>query len=115
MAIFEKNEDDKKQAKGSGVLAAHLRAVLVKPRVSEKAVRANNAGKYIFEVLKSANKISVKKAIEGIYNVKVVQVNMISMEGKKRNYGRTSGTMSDFKKAIVTLKSGDKIEIGEAV
>ncbi len=86
------------------------RAILIKPRISEKASHAATNGKYIFVVAKQANKVEVKKAIEKSYKVTVTQVNIINTEGKKRNYGRTNGKMSDFKKAIVTLKAGQKIE-----
>ncbi len=114
MAIFDKTtEDQKTETKTASVqrVSTDLRAVLVKPRVSEKANLLSNNGKYIFEVHRNANKISVKKAVEQAYAVKVTQVNIITMEGKKRSYGRTSGKMSDFKKAVVTLKKGDKIDL----
>jgi large subunit ribosomal protein L23 len=84
--------------------------ILVKPRISEKAALLAKLNKYVFNVAKSANKISVKRAVEKQYTVKVLQVNMVNTEGKSRNYGRTSGKMSDFKKAIVTIKEGQKIE-----
>jgi large subunit ribosomal protein L23 len=115
MAILEKTTEDKKTTAKAGnakPLAADLRSVLVKPRISEKAVKSSESGKYIFEVSKKANKISVKKAVEHSYHVSVVQVNMINTDGKHRS-GKTPGKMSDFKKAIVTLKKGDKIEVGE--
>jgi len=89
---------------------ADLRSVLIKPRISEKAGQFEKMGKYVFEVSNKANKVSVKKAVEQQYQVKVVRVNMIKMEGKTKNSGRVSGKTSDFKKAIVTLKQGQKIE-----
>lgn len=94
----------------TGKVHANLRAVLVKPRISEKSSQLAKLNKYVFNVAKSANKISVKSAVEQQYSVKVLQVNMVNTEGKSRNYGRTSGKMSDFKKAIVTIKEGQKIE-----
>ena len=102
-----------KESKGSMVpveYAEIVGKVLVQPRVSEKASRLSNQGKYVFLVSRSANKVSVKAAVEKAYKVKVTQVNITNTEGKKRTYGRVSGKMSDFKKAIVTLKEGDKIE-----
>ena len=57
-----------------------------------------------------SNKVEVKKAVEAAYKVKVTQVNIITNQGKSRNFGRTSGMTSGFKKAIVTLRKGDKIE-----
>ncbi len=115
MAIFSKKSDDEKKETVAGATVAtsssvKVPAVLLQPRISEKAGHLVSLNKYVFKVKNSANKIEVKKAVENAYKVKVTQVNIIRMEGKHRNYGRTSGKMSDFKKAIVTLKKGDKIE-----
>ncbi len=85
-------------------------SVLVQPRLSEKASKLAASNKYVFRVLNTANKVEVKKAVEKAYRVHVVQVNMITTQGKSRTFGRTSGRTSDFKKAIITLKQGDKIE-----
>ena len=101
---------EKTQEVVTGKVHADLRAILVKPRISEKVTAMAKLNKYVFNVGKQANKISVKRAVEQQYTVKVLQVNMINTEGKSRNYGRTSGKMSDFKKAIVTIKEGQKIE-----
>ena len=116
MAIFENTtESETTGAKKSGIaMPQALQSILIKPRISEKAAKANEAGKYIFEVARKANKISIKKAVEKTFNVTVVQVNIINTEGKKRTYGKTSGTMSDFKKAIITLKKGQTIDTPQA-
>ena len=85
------------------------------PRLSEKANKMVALNKYIFKVSPSTNKISVRKAVESQFGVKVATVNMIVSEGKIRRYGKTSGKMSDYKKAIVTLtKDSKKIEAVEA-
>lgn len=110
MAIFSEKSDKKTENLSSSVPAVKIPAVLVQPRVSEKAGHLASLNKYVFKVLKSANKVEVKKAVESAYKVKVVAVNMVLNKGKHRNFGRTSGRTSDFKKAIVTLKQGDKIE-----
>lgn len=118
MAIFSKKENTEKQEQQPAAdKPAHMlgssrafAGIIVQPRISEKANHLVSANKYIFDVLNSANKIEVKKAVENAYKVKVTQVNMIKVKGKNRNYGRISGRTSDFKKAIVTLKKGDKIE-----
>ena len=117
MAIFDKTEsEEQKTVPGKkGVNPSFVRGVLIKPRTSEKSSQSKNAGRYIFDVTKDANKISIRRAVEMQYNVKVVRVNTVTTEGKHRNYGKTSGKMSDFKKAIVTLKDGDKIELGETI
>ncbi|MEK7190109.1 MAG: 50S ribosomal protein L23 [Patescibacteria group bacterium] len=89
--------------------------LLVKPLVTEKITYLQSDGKYGFEVLPVANKQEVKKAIEAIYNVHVVKVHMINCLGKKVRYGRMSGKRKDRKKAIVTLKKGERIEVHKNV
>ncbi len=108
----KKTENSKTEAAASPavIASAGLQSVLVQPRISEKASHMTSAGKYVFVVANKANKVEVKKAIEATYKVRVVQVNMISVKGKNRNFGRRVGKTSKFKKAIVTLKKGDKIE-----
>ncbi|EKE25519.1 MAG: hypothetical protein ACD_5C00132G0001 [uncultured bacterium] len=69
---------------------------------------ANN--KYTFKVTKKATKTQVKRAIEGMYKVKVEKVSVVNVLAKKKAYGRHEGTISGFKKATLTLKKGDKIE-----
>ncbi|MDE2311981.1 MAG: 50S ribosomal protein L23 [Patescibacteria group bacterium] len=84
--------------------------VLWGPRVSEKSGRLTESGKYVFNVAKSANKVEIKKAVEKAYHVNVTQVNIINNKAKARNYGRAVGHTSPFKKAVITLKKGQKIE-----
>jgi large subunit ribosomal protein L23 len=107
------NKTEKKEAKTSAktvVSSPILQSVLVKPRISEKSAALANSGKYVFVVTGSSNKVEVKKAIETTYKVRVTQVNIVVNKGKTRNFGRTAGKTSGFKKAIVTLRKGDKIE-----
>ncbi|MCG2693579.1 50S ribosomal protein L23 [Candidatus Parcubacteria bacterium] len=70
---------------------------------------------YAFEVKPKANKVQIKKAIETYYNVRPVKVNIINIQGKNVRWGRTRGRTQDSKKAIVTLRQGDKIEVYEGV
>ena len=84
--------------------------VLVEPWITEKTHAAIADNKYTFKVIRSATKMEAKKAIEGIYNVKVEKVTVVNIKAKKRAYSRHEGTKSGFKKATVTLKKGDKIE-----
>ncbi|PIR96448.1 MAG: 50S ribosomal protein L23 [Candidatus Doudnabacteria bacterium CG10_big_fil_rev_8_21_14_0_10_42_18] len=84
--------------------------VLVQPRVSEKAGQLAKLNKYVFLVEFGANKISVKKAVEKTYKVKVIRINVINMRSRERMFGRIKGKTSGFRKAIVTLKQGDRIE-----
>lgn len=89
--------------------------VLVKPLITEKVSYLSSYGQYVFEVSPKTNKIEIAKAVERAYGVKPVSVNIIRVRGKKVRYGKTSGMTKNWKKAIVTLKSGDKIEIHEGV
>ena len=87
---------------------------LVVPRISEKAGKLNALNKYVFTVYGSSNKIEVRKAIEKQYGVKVADMNMITMAGKSRRYGRRTGITQAYKKAIVTLtKDSKKIDLVE--
>ncbi len=70
-------------------------------------MQSNNT--YTFKVSMNANKIEIKKAIETIFSVKVLNVNTITMMGKPKRLGRYNGKRPDWKKAIVTLRAGDKI------
>ncbi|MDP2921087.1 MAG: 50S ribosomal protein L23 [Candidatus Omnitrophota bacterium] len=67
--------------------------------------------KYLFHVSGDANKIQIKQAVEDIYNVTVTKVNTVKVRGKWRRVRYKEGKSPDWKKAIVTLKQGDKIEI----
>lgn len=81
---------------------------LVIPRLSEKAGKMNAINKYVFTIFGKTNKIEARKAVEAQYGVKVAQVNMITMAGKSRRYGRRTGITQAYKKAIMTLKPGSK-------
>ena len=83
--------------------------ILYHHHLSEKTNQFSQSGRYVFRVSKKANKIEVKKAIESVYDVHVVKVNMINTPGKVRRQGRTFGRTQDWKKAIVTLKTGEQI------
>lgn len=89
--------------------------VLKKPVVSEKSMGLLAENKYTFLVNPDANKIEIKHAVEKAFNVKVTDVKTISVKGKAKRVGRFVGKDSDKKKAIVTLKDGDKIEVFDGV
>jgi len=78
---------------------------------TEKGTAIETDGKYIFQVTAKANKVQVKKAVEEIYKVKVITVNTAIMPGKSKRVRQEYGYTSDWKKAVVTLKKGQKIEI----
>lgn len=85
--------------------------ILVGPHITEKAAIAEANGEYIFIVAKSANKIQITKAISDTYGVKVEAVRIINTKGKKRRRGQYIGVTSGFKKAVVKLVNGEKIEL----
>lgn len=87
--------------------------IILKPIVTEKSAVFENTGKYIFKVYPGTNKIEVKKAVEKIFGTKVLSVNILNTRLKIKKRGKTSGTVSGYKKAIVTLKKGEKIKIRE--
>ena len=71
--------------------------------------------KYLFEVSPKANKVEIKKAVQAVYGVSPVKVNIINLSGKKIRYGKVRGKTKDKKKAIITLKQGETIEVYEGV
>ena len=92
-----------------------MRDVLIRPVITEKSAAMMEEGKYTFRVPLTANKVQIRQAVEKIFNVKVDKVATIRVEGKRKRMGRTVGKRSDYKKAIVTLKAGESIEIFEGV
>lgn len=93
----------------------HPRNIVISPIITEKSsTQAQTTNTYTFKVSINANKIEIKHAIEKIFSVKVLDVNTIRMLGKPKRLGRYSGKRPDWKKAIVTLRAGDKIADFEA-
>lgn len=78
---------------------------------TEKGSVAVEQNKYFFAVDRSANKIQIKQAVESVYKVKVDSVNTVVMPGKLKRVRRDAGQTPDWKKAVVTLKDGHKIDI----
>jgi large subunit ribosomal protein L23 len=93
----------------------HLYEVLRRPLITEKNAVLQMEGKYVFEVAAEATKPQVKQAVELAFKVKVTGVNVMTMPGKERRIGRRNVRKPSWKKAIVTLQSGDKIEFFENV
>ncbi len=89
--------------------------IILKPVITEQSMDCAAQGKYTFRVASDSNKFEIKDALEKIFKVKVMKVNIINISGKERRRGRIVGKTSSWKKAIVTLKKGDKIEIFEGV
>jgi large subunit ribosomal protein L23 len=99
--------EDKPKALKDNTGLAHR--ILKHHHLSEKTNTFSTTGRYVFIVSPAANKIEVKKAVEKVYDVHVTKVNIVNVLGKSRRQGRISGRTSDWKKAIVTLKAGEKI------
>ena len=88
-----------------------LLQVLLAPHVSEKATMiAEKHRQVVFKVRRDANKLEIKKAVEGLFNVKVESVNTTLTKGKNKRFGRFEGKRSDWKKAYVTLAQGQEID-----
>lgn len=91
------------------------RDILIKPIVTEKSMSLLEGNKYTFLVSPEANKVEVKKAVEDLFKVKVLKVNTMVVKGKQKRVRNIIGRTSDRKKAIVTLREGDKIELFEGM
>ena len=92
------------------------REIVLRPLITEKGSRLKTvSNQYLFQVDREANKIQIKKAVEEIWNVRVTDVRTIHMRGKKKRMGRFEGRRPDWKKAVVTLKQGETIELFEGV
>jgi len=91
------------------------RDIIKKPVISEKSVAHMEHNKYTFKVDLKANKIEIKNAVEVIFKVRVLDVKTMVVKGKMKRLGRNIGKRPDWKKAIVTLVEGDKIEIFEGL
>lgn len=94
---------------------SELPVILERPVITEKGVAAAQFNKYTFKVRRDANKIQIRRAIEELFDVHVTKVNTMNVRGKKRRLGRfKEGRTAAWKKAIVTLREGETIQIYEA-
>ena len=92
-----------------------LHEILKRPLITEKNATFQPTGKYVFEVGGRANKMQIKNAVEEAFKVTVTAVNIITIHGKEKRVGRRIVVTSPSKKAIVTLKAGDKIDLFESL
>lgn len=94
----------------------HVFDVIKKPLFTEKGMDMKESeNKILIQVNTDANKHEIKQAMEEIFKVKVDKVNVVNIKGKKRRYGKSIGMRSDKRKAIVTLKQGEKLDFIEGV
>ena len=89
--------------------------VLLKPNITEKSTILQESGKYTFQIARRANKIEVKAAVEKGFDVTVVGVNITKNHGKRKRYGPRVSKKPDIRKAVVTLKPGDRINLIEGL
>jgi len=88
-----------------------LYTILDAPRITEKATLCQEKdNQVIFKVLRSANKAQIKAAVEKMFDVKVLGVQTVNVQGKIKRFGRTMGRRKDWKKAIVRLEAGQSID-----
>jgi len=88
--------------------------IVLRPIITEKSsLLKDNTNQYVFEVRRDANKIEIRKAIEKLFKVKVLSVQVSMMDGKVRKVGRFSGKKPDWKKAVIKVSPKDKITIFE--
>ena len=86
-------------------------SIIKQPLKTERTTLMRQYNRYVFVVDPASNKIEIKRAVENIFNVRVVDVRTMNVLGKKRRMGMKTGKQPDWKKAIVTLKEGEKISI----
>tara|TARA_B100000315_G_scaffold232803_1_gene245359 strand:- start:846 stop:1130 length:285 start_codon:yes stop_codon:yes gene_type:complete len=93
----------------------NIHQVLIKPTITEKSTLLQESGKYTFQVAPKANKVEVKQAVEINFDVTVMDVNITKIHGKRKRYGPRPAKQPDIKKAVVTLKPGDRINLIEGL
>ena len=115
MAIFSKKKSDgekkPEKAAASAATVDHLAwKVLVEPYVSEKATDLAKENRYVFRVADDSNKIQIKKAVKELYGVDAVSVNIVNIPRRKKRLGKYRGWKKGFKKAVVEVKEGQRID-----
>lgn len=89
--------------------------ILIRPLITEKTSFLGQYNQYVFEITPKANKIEIARAFKNLYGIKPISINIMKIKGKEVRYGRTSGRTKNRKKAVITLKQGEKIEVYEGV
>lgn len=111
-AVVVKEGKDEKEKKNNVV---GTKLVILRPLVTEKAAYLASQGKYVFEISKTSGQVEVKEEITRIYGVRPAKVNIQNYRGDRVRFGRRMGKKKSWKKAIVTLAKGDKIDVHEGV
>lgn len=89
--------------------------IIIRPLITEKNTNLMQLNKYSFEVDRNANKYQIKQAVQTIFSVEVTAVHTMNVRGKMKRRGQKFGYTADWKKAIVTLAEGNRIELFEGV
>ena len=92
-----------------------IHRILIRPTITEKSTLLQESGKYTFQVAQRANKVEVKEAVEKSFGVTVMDVNITKLHGKVKRYGPKLSKHPDVKKAVITLKPGDRINLIEGL
>jgi large subunit ribosomal protein L23 len=103
------------KAKKVEAINASLFDIILRPVVTEKSTAGSEHNKLVFVVRKDADKPTIKEAVEKIFGVSVVDVNTVTTKGKQKRFRGILGQRSDVKKAIVTLKQGESIDLAAGV
>ncbi len=114
--VKKKDSKTRSKKKDKGLVVPEEKAtlinkVLVKPMISEAVMRAQELGKYTFKVTPSATKKEVALAVESLYNVTVRKVNIVNYKAQSKMFRGIKGSRKGYKKAIVSLRKGDKIKL----
>lgn len=109
----EKRKEENKKTKSEALKkASHFDSkTFIRPHIAEKSTSLNEKGVYVFEIANKTNKVMVKQAIKEKYGVTPKKINIINLPAKKISFRGRKAIKSGFKKALVFLKKGDKIEI----
>lgn len=110
---MEKTKGQKNNPESQKASSNLMEKVLIEPLVTEATAILAEENKYVFKVGSSAAKQQIKQSIETLYSVKVIGVNTLNVPRKKRRTRNSIGWKTGFKKAIVTVKEGDKISLYE--
>lgn len=119
MAIlgFKKRKDEKKEQATQAVkpvvgstVSSNPTSVIIRPRITEKSGLLSQSGVYTFEVTKNANKTSISKAVTALYKVTPVKIAILNTSAKNVFVKGRRGTVGGIKKAVITVKKGEKID-----
>ena len=95
--------------------AIHPYEVLRRPLVTEKSTMLSAQSKFVFEVAMGANKLQIAEAVQKAFDVHVMEVNTMHVRGKVKRFGKSQGQQVSWKKAIVTLRPGEQIQVVEGI